>query len=371
METDALITNNKLVWRPVTVPGLIRAYVAVPTVEAIPTFDWTGPKIPLALWRSILSFFKWSQDTHHCETQVRLFLNTATGQWRAWAFPQEKGGMTTKEIPGKDADEQRANLGGGYQEFGSVHHHCSAGAFQSGTDHSDESGRPGLHITVGNMDSKSYSLHTRSVFIHNGHKAMYTEMDLDQWFEAPPWFTGLAPEVVEMLGKEAEANAIKRALTTPSTDPFPEIWKANLIERKYTYSGIPDYLGHGYKPTGPNGFFDGVGGGGLHPGESDKKAFLEGILDIMDQFNMNEDEMWAVFDAMQQVRQLVLVTPRVGFDDAEKIIADAIKSGELERLSAERELEILVKGDKKDLTTKDKAIPGQEQYAHDPGYVID
>ncbi len=33
----------------------------------------------------------------------------------------------------------------------SAHHHCSASAFQSGTDEENERGQDGLHITVGRM----------------------------------------------------------------------------------------------------------------------------------------------------------------------------------------------------------------------------
>lgn len=343
--TDQLIQSNQKVWRRVTVPGLMSAYVTVETASGDPTFDWFGPKIPLALWRSILSFFKWSQDTHHCETQVRLFLNATTGQWRAWAFPQEKGGMTTKEIQGKEADEQRAAIGSGYQEFGSVHHHCSMSAFQSGTDHTDESGRPGLHLTVGNMNDPVYSIHSRALFVANGGKTMYKDMALDQWFESPAWFTTLPKEVLEMLGAEARHNAVQRELTRPSKDPFPEAWKTNLIERKW----------EAYNQTGPNGFYSGIGGGaggagggyGWRATEMDKEIYLKKILKVMEDHNLVVDDIEEMMSVMLDLHEVVMKSPRIMWGDCETIVAEAVRDGTLEKLAAEEELKAEQKADGK------------------------
>lgn len=335
--SNQLILNNKMVWQRVTVPGLIESYVTVPAVDAIPTFTWTGPKIPMALWRSILSYFKWSQDTHKCETQVRLFLNTATGTWRAWAFPQEKGGMTTKEIQGVQADEQRAALGPGLQEFGSVHHHCTAGAFQSGTDHGDESGRPGLHITVGHMESREHSLHSRVTFVHNGSKVMYSDPDLSQWFDAPDWFTRLDPNVIEMFGKDAKLTVVKRSLTTPSTDPFPEIWKTNLIERKWEPAGFNGTTVNGRSTISYGGL---SGQAHWKPSEEDKAKFLIGCMEIADGFNISPEEFPIIFEAMAEIQQLIQRSPKVyNISDAQEIVNEAQINGDLDKLVERMEKE--------------------------------
>ena len=49
---------------------------------------WNGEIIPPTLFREILSFFKWTYDEHGCESQVRLYYNPETGEWRAVAMPQ-------------------------------------------------------------------------------------------------------------------------------------------------------------------------------------------------------------------------------------------------------------------------------------------
>ena len=45
--------------------------------------------------------------------------------------------------------------------FGTVHHHCSTSAFQSGTDEADETNREGFHFTIGNLDKEDIDIHFR------------------------------------------------------------------------------------------------------------------------------------------------------------------------------------------------------------------
>lgn len=125
--------DNKL-WKKVDKPGLLGGYVEInaPTVE--PTCEWTGGKISGEDWRMILASFKWSQETHRCESLVRGYYNPETQLWKFTMLHQEKGGMTVKE---KDCEENRLIVAGlmaeGYHEYFSAHHHCSSSAFQSQT----------------------------------------------------------------------------------------------------------------------------------------------------------------------------------------------------------------------------------------------
>lgn len=319
--TEHLVIHDKRVWKRVNVLGLINAYVEMPTVEAIPTFEWTGPKIPQALWRQILSFFKWTNTTHHCESQVRLFLNPTTGEWKVWAFPQERSGMTSREIAGVEADNQRAaEVGAGYHEFGSVHHHCSASAFQSGTDHTDESGRPGIHLTVGNMDAARHTLHSRATLIHNGSKVMYKNMNLDEWFETPDWLATLSQQVRDVLPADTLDKVMEKVLTTPANDPFPEQWKANMIEpprSKWDYEG--GGLG-GTKVNGHTWYPGATTGISWNPSLVDKHKFLDGIADIADENNLSADEMQYLMPVLKAVHDLVLRAPGVNWSDVQPIM---------------------------------------------------
>ncbi|MCR6656606.1 MAG: hypothetical protein NVV63_12530 [Opitutus sp.] len=146
--------NGVVGYRPIEPP--------MPVLDKVPLALWSGAPIPVSLWREVLAFFKWSYDTTKSETQVRLFYHFHRGEWRAHAFPQEKNsGMTTKELPDHPnmAADMKAILDDGFTVWGTVHHHCAAQAFQSGTDLSDEQGQAGIHITVGNMDKPEHSIH--------------------------------------------------------------------------------------------------------------------------------------------------------------------------------------------------------------------
>lgn len=197
--------------------------VPVEVEKSEPYMNWNGKaKISMETWQQILSFFHWSYEEHGSEVQVRLFYHEETDEWSAWAFPQSYGsaGMTTKEISGDEFNDQRALLGNCVCA-GSVHHHCSTSAFQSGTDEKDEENQDGLHITVGHMDRPKYDLHSRVSF----DKEMY-ECDLDSWFEYPE-------EWNDLLDDEIIPYALEKKLCQPAKDvPFPDKWKENVTKEK-------------------------------------------------------------------------------------------------------------------------------------------
>ena len=205
----------------------------VKIVKGEPALSWKGGKIPMDEWSKILSFFKWSYDETQSETQVRLLYNPEENKWVAWAFPQEHGtGMTTKEIDGELKDKQREQFSG-YIVNGTVHHHCSSPAFQSGTDKTDEESQDGLHITIGNLESSMYDLHTRVC----RSDIMY-KCSLKEWFEFPDEWSGILPA---RFINHAVADVL---ITPPETPGFPEEWKENLI--KVTRPVVNYYGGSGH-----------------------------------------------------------------------------------------------------------------------------
>jgi hypothetical protein len=208
------------------------------------TINWTGPKIPPEVWTEVLSFFQWCYDTYKSECQVRLFVSPTQHTWKAYAFPQEaKTGMTARELDNEDKNRQRAELNlnpPDWYYFGTVHHHCSAGAFQSGTDESNEKDQDGLHITIGHMNSKEkYDIHAR--FYRKGLVIQDGNLDMS-WFwdveairaQCPVAFREYLP--VDWANKQA-----RRLMTIPPAElVVPEQWKQNVIEIPTvvtTYSG--------------------------------------------------------------------------------------------------------------------------------------
>jgi len=109
------------------------------------------------MWHQVMSFFRWTNKVMDSESQVRLYVNTKLGRWGAWAFPQEaRTGMSAREIATPETPEQaverfalwESQPSSDWVYFCTVHHHCSASAFQSHTDEENEKGQDGLHITV-------------------------------------------------------------------------------------------------------------------------------------------------------------------------------------------------------------------------------
>lgn len=188
--------------------------------EGTPYIHWTGPKFPLAAWHRILAFFEWSYQEHKSEAQVRLYVNLQTGDAMAWAFPQRCVGMTTEELGSHPDWPENEAMVRGYDQIGTVHHHCSSGAFQSGTDRNDEKQANGLHITVGHIGTDTYDLHTRVILNGNSQEA-----DLTQWFEMPVELLTLPP-LIECFRDSMFLGLLR--MPPPENWPFPEMWRHNV-----------------------------------------------------------------------------------------------------------------------------------------------
>lgn len=191
-----------------------------------PVHAWTGARMPMSLALQILAFLEWSQETTHSETVVHLFHHTERGEWTALVLPQRgHQGLHVNLIddhPERIPTFQRLpDQGRGWSEMGSWHHHCSSGAFQSGTDAADEVSKEGLHITTGNLGAKKYSIHARASFRHT-----VTPTALADWIETP---IELLPAIA--MGLLDHEKAVETMLCRPTSvgATFPEWWRENVI----------------------------------------------------------------------------------------------------------------------------------------------
>lgn len=152
---------------------------------------WRGGKIPARILWECLTWFRKVNEKYSSEAQARLGYNPATREWCWTAFPQYVvAGLYSKEIPDDElTDEQRAMrlratremAAGGFMEAGTIHSHCDAGAFASGTDDKDEITQNGVHITLGEISSEHPEIHGRVVF----RKIKY-RIHWEDWLEAIP-----------------------------------------------------------------------------------------------------------------------------------------------------------------------------------------
>ena len=211
------------------VPGLVHYQIEYEIKTAKGALEYQGPKFTPELWHQVLSFFRRTNKEHQSECQVRLYVNLKLGQWGAWAFPQEaRTGMTARELPVPETPEQaKARFASWNSEpsddwlyFGTVHHHCSASAFQSSTDEQNEWNQDGLHITVGQMDAERHDLHAR--FYLGGN---CFEPDLSCFW---PLDAELALQVPPNLHHELARYQMGSNVTVD----FPDPWRHHLVEAK-------------------------------------------------------------------------------------------------------------------------------------------
>jgi hypothetical protein len=219
--------NQPQVSETKTVPGLLNCRIDYEVKTAKGRLDYSGPKLTPELWHQVLSFFRWTHQEMHSESQVRLYVNHRLGRWGAWAFPQEaRTGMNARELAVPETPGQAQGRFASWQSepsddwlyFGTVHHHCSASAFQSATDEQNEWNQDGLHLTVGRLDAEPHDVHAR--FYLDGHAY---EPDLSRFWPVDPALVALVPP--EVLPEVARFQ-----MGAKVTVDFPEAWRANLVE---------------------------------------------------------------------------------------------------------------------------------------------
>lgn len=215
--------------------GVMSCVLTHKAVETTAKFTWSGPKLN-AIWPEVLAFFRWTNDTMHSESQVRLFVNTRTKEWRAWAFPQKaRTGMSANELKDTDEgyDKTKEQLvqfsdSEGWQYWGTAHHHCNMQAFQSGTDQENERRQDGLHITVGNMSSAEYDIHWRLYL--GGIKLI--SVKLTEFWDVGDPFAGIPGYVKRMMPENALEEVAKQQMGQPPPKDLviPQQWMDNVVD---------------------------------------------------------------------------------------------------------------------------------------------
>jgi hypothetical protein len=229
------------------VTGYVLSHNTIPAGK--PTLLMRTPLFPFSEWAKIVAFFKWTQKEFTSEAQVRLYYNRQTREWKAWAFPQKANGMTTKElnpaheinlygeekaVAARWGDTTRLFADPNWVHYGSVHHHCTATAFQSGTDREDENNIDGMHITLGKILDDTMDHHMRFSFM----ESFYNFTELSEFVEAPPQLALLTKNLEEAYGPKFHnfLPKIPQALLMScfyEQVEVPEEWKANVYHYEY------------------------------------------------------------------------------------------------------------------------------------------
>jgi len=209
------------------VPGLLNCRIEYEVKTAKGRLEYAGPKFAPEMWHQVLSFFRWTHKEMQSESQVRLYVNPKLGRWGAWAFPQvARTGMSARELPTPETPDQaqarfaawRSEPSDDWLYFGTVHHHCSASAFQSPTDEQNEWNQDGLHLTVGRMDVEQHDLHARLYLDGN---CFEPDMSL---------FWPIDPGLAVMLPPGMHNELARFQMGGKVTVDFPDAWRANIVD---------------------------------------------------------------------------------------------------------------------------------------------
>ena len=209
------------------VPGLVSCRIEYEVKTAKGRLDYSGPRFAPEMWHQVMSFFRWTHKEMQSESQVRLYVNHKLGRWGAWAFPQvARTGMSARELPAQETPDKAQERFASWNSepsddwlyFGTVHHHCSASAFQSSTDEQNEWNQDGLHLTVGRMDADQHDLHAR---LYLGGNCF--EPDMSLFWPVDPDLAARVP--AGMLNELARFQMCGKV-----TVDFPNAWRANLVE---------------------------------------------------------------------------------------------------------------------------------------------
>jgi hypothetical protein len=217
---------------------------------------WLGKPIPLKMWKEILAFMKQSQDKFKSETLAFLYYDVSKDQpWSYWVPPQETAGMTVKSLPDDPLwrDQRRAFPD---TQFGTVHHHCTSSAFQSGTDEADEVNREGLHFTIGKLnDVNDIDIHFRLSI--GGH---CVDMDAGTYIEMEE-----SPFKATCRVLADVQHQVRSYLHTKDIATLPDGWEDMEFKvqmdnvHKKTYSHTSGYGNHQFGKQGTLGYGYGYG----------------------------------------------------------------------------------------------------------------
>lgn len=197
-------------------------------------FTWNGAKIPFSLWEYIVLFHRYSVKKLNSETLNFLFFDpdkSSKEPWQCWVPPQKSEGMTVESDPDHELYSKERKKFHNLQ-FGTIHNHVDMGAFQSGTDESDEQDKEGFHITIGKCKSKTIDIHVRAII----EQCQY-EINIWDIVEAPAWFSNvpikyqsaLKPEIFSISLDDYDIKALEKLY-----DPeLKKIKKETFFKKNY------------------------------------------------------------------------------------------------------------------------------------------
>ena len=115
-------------------------------------FCYNGKKLPVHLIRQAHDFFRQVWEAKKSEASAFFTHNPKTDDFKLFIPEQyaSMGGVKHKLDPGQ--------ISGGYHSIGTIHSHCNFNAYHSSIDTHDMSKLPGIHVTLGHVDTDEPSV---------------------------------------------------------------------------------------------------------------------------------------------------------------------------------------------------------------------
>lgn len=200
---------------------LFSYYKKVKIPEKAPNLTWNKNKFSWDMWNDIKNICAFTYKEHSSECLIRLYYHSIQDEWKAVFMPQQMSGMTVSDT--LDTEILVKECPDGWIEAGSVHHHCSVGASQSGTDEKDEQKQTGIHITLGNINKDTYGIHSRFKTMDG-----FSNVKLMSFFNKPEWLEA----VPEKYRNEMAFNVVSDlVLTEGDPEKAREDWIDRIIPK--------------------------------------------------------------------------------------------------------------------------------------------
>ena len=223
--------------------GIMDSIAPVNTISILksitPIAQMHIPKIPALMFAKIVDFFNQVYTKYQSEAIVLIFYNEKTKKYKIIP-PTQTVSMTSIEY-------KRSISIKDFTMIGDIHSHASFSAFHSSTDTSDEKTFDGLHITIGNVNSRTVSI--SSSIVSNGYRFITDPLI---YIDGIKETTDISDELDEKISKKASCiqQLDKRyVLTVPISNKCQasKTWLEKVKHEKIVYpENYENFWGENY-----------------------------------------------------------------------------------------------------------------------------
>lgn len=227
-----------------------------PTLE----FRLKLPKVPALIIGQAWTFFNKVFTKYASESYVTLLYSAKLKEYQLWC-PKQKVSFSSVNYDRTDQPSYEDRQTNDWQMVGTIHSHCNFSAYHSGTDEHDESTFDGIHITIGHVDRKQFSL-AASIAINEVREKLEPENCCVGIFPAVSQQSDYGymnfndTRFFELQLSEEEAQQLAEVSTKIEEEWMPKVEKEQWGYSKKNGSGLSDF--------GDDFDFNSPGGQGRH-----------------------------------------------------------------------------------------------------------